>query len=61
MATGKDIAWTQWAWCGGALIAGLVIGTFVVAPMWDNMKSKKAAKSGETKTSLSTLSKAVKK
>ena len=47
-AEGKDIAWTQWAYCGGALVAGLVIGTFVVAPMWEKAKAKKAAKKGTT-------------
>ena len=47
-AEGKDIAWTQWAYCGGALVAGLVIGTFVVAPAWEKMRAKKAAKKGTT-------------
>lgn len=44
MAEGKDIAWTQWAWCGGALIAGVVIGTFVVGPLWNKMQDENAAK-----------------
>ena len=49
MATeGKDIAWQQWAWCGGALLAGVALGTFVVAPMWEKMQAKKEAKKKTT-------------
>lgn len=47
-AEGKDIAWTQWAYCGGALLAGLALGALVVAPMWEKAKAKKAAKKTTT-------------
>ncbi len=38
---GTDIAWTQWAYCGGTLVVGLLIGTLVVAPQWEKVKAKK--------------------
>ncbi|MDN5201228.1 hypothetical protein QQ008_07640 [Fulvivirgaceae bacterium BMA10] len=47
-AEGKDIAWAQWAYCGGALVAGIALGTLVVAPMWEKARAKKAAKKGTT-------------
>ena len=44
MAEGKDIAWLQYAYIGGALIGGIALGTFVVAPAWKKFQDKKKAK-----------------
>lgn len=43
MATNKDIAWTPILYCVGAGVAGLALGTFLVAPMVQKMKAKKVA------------------
>jgi hypothetical protein len=43
MANSKDIAWTPIMYCVGAGIAGLALGTFLVAPMVQKMKAKKIA------------------
>lgn len=42
MANNNDIAWAPILYCVGAGIAGLAIGTFLVAPMVQKMKAKKA-------------------
>ena len=43
MAQENDIAWTPILYCVGAGIAGLALGTFLVAPMVQKMKAKKIA------------------
>lgn len=42
MAEGKDIAWMQYAYIGGALLGGILLGTFVVAPAWQKFQEKRA-------------------
>lgn len=41
MAHGKDIAWTQIGFVGGAAVLGLLAGIFIAAPMLQKMKDKK--------------------
>jgi hypothetical protein len=43
MANNKDIAWMPILYCVGAGIAGLALGTFLIAPMVEKRKAKKAA------------------
>lgn len=43
MANKNDIAWTPILYCMGTGIAGLALGTFLVAPMVQKMKAKKLA------------------
>ena len=43
MAKENDIAWTPILYCIGAGIAGIAIGTFLVAPMVQKRKAKKIA------------------
>ncbi len=43
MAQENDIAWTPILYCAGAGLAGLALGTFLIAPMIQKMKSKKQA------------------
>lgn len=43
MANSKDIAWTPILYCVGAGVAGLALGTFLLAPMVQKMKAKKEA------------------
>ncbi|WP_170179740.1 hypothetical protein [Flavivirga rizhaonensis] len=43
MAKENDIAWTPILYCVGAGIAGIALGTFLVAPMVQKMKAKKIA------------------
>ena len=42
MANGKDIDWQPIAYCAGALIIGLVVGTLLVAPSMKKLQEKKA-------------------
>tara|TARA_R110002049_G_scaffold113040_2_gene263065 strand:+ start:32388 stop:32696 length:309 start_codon:yes stop_codon:yes gene_type:complete len=48
MANNKDIAWTPILYCVGAGIAGIALGTFLVAPMVQKMKAKKLAEKKKT-------------
>jgi len=48
MANSKDIAWTPIMYCVGAGIAGLALGTFLVAPMVQKMKAKKLVEKKKT-------------
>jgi hypothetical protein len=41
MANNKDIAWTPILYCVGAGVAGIALGTFLMAPMMQKMKAKK--------------------
>ena len=43
MAQKNDIAWQPIMYCIGAGIAGIAIGTLIVAPMVQKMKAKKLA------------------
>ncbi|CAA0147871.1 MULTISPECIES: hypothetical protein [Flavobacteriaceae] len=43
MAQKNDIAWQPIMYCVGAGIAGIAIGTLLVAPMVQKMKAKKLA------------------
>ena len=43
MAQDNDIAWTPILYCVGAGVAGLALGTFLVAPMVQKIKAKKLA------------------
>lgn len=43
MAEQNDIAWKPILYCVGAGIAGIALGTFLVAPMVQKMKAKKLA------------------
>ena len=43
MAQDNDIAWKPILFCVGAGIAGIALGTFLVAPMVQKMKAKKEA------------------
>ena len=43
MAQKNDIAWQPIMYCVGAGIAGIAIGTLIVAPMVQKMKAKKLA------------------
>ncbi|WP_193361479.1 hypothetical protein [Aquimarina agarivorans] len=43
MTQENDIAWTPILYCVGAGVAGLALGTFLIAPMIQKMKAKKEA------------------
>jgi len=43
MAQENDIAWTPILYCVGAGIAGIALGTFLVAPMIQKRKAKQMA------------------
>lgn len=43
MANKNDIAWTPILYCVGAGVAGIALGTFLIAPMMQKMKAKKIA------------------
>jgi hypothetical protein len=45
MANKNDIAWTPILYCVGAGVAGIALGTFLIAPMMQKMKAKKLAES----------------
>ncbi|MEN0047533.1 MAG: hypothetical protein AAF806_10790 [Bacteroidota bacterium] len=42
MANGKDIDWQPIAYCAGALIIGLVVGTLLVAPSMKKTTGEKS-------------------
>jgi len=48
MAEQNDIAWKPILYCVGAGIAGIALGTFLVAPMVQKMKAKKLAEKKKT-------------
>lgn len=39
-----DIAWKPILYCGGIAITGILVGTFIVAPIIEKQKAKKLAK-----------------
>lgn len=41
MTHGKDIAWKQIGFVGGAFVVGALLGVFVAAPMIEKMQKKK--------------------
>lgn len=55
MAQDNDIAWALIFYCVGAGVAGLALGTFLVAPMVQKMKAKKLA--AQQKKAISTPTK----
>ena len=57
MAQKNDIAWQPIMYCVGAGIAGLAIGTLLVAPMVQKMKAKKLAEQKKKAISAPTKSK----
>lgn len=45
MSQGKDLAWKPIAYCAAALVLGVVVGTFLVAPTVKKLQEKNQAKS----------------
>ena len=50
MANKNDIAWTPILYCVGAGVAGIALGTFLIAPMMQKMKAKKLAEAKKPAT-----------